>query len=79
MHARLDAARGGGWRSSAFGMRFPGDILFVARGGRVVKVRRAVPRRRRAAAWVAFAVVELAAGALEGSGTVAGDALKLDV
>ena len=62
-----------------FGMRFPIDILFVARDGRVVKVRHAVPRRRLAAAWGAFAVVELAAGALEASGTVAGDALKLDV
>jgi len=62
-----------------FGMRFPIDILFVARDGRVVKVRRAVPRRRLAAAWGAFAVVELTAGALEASGTVAGDVLMLDV
>jgi hypothetical protein len=62
-----------------FGMRFPIDILFVARDGRVVKVRHAVPRRRLAAAWGAFAVVELAAGALEASATVAGDIVTLAV
>jgi len=60
-------------------MRFPIDILFVARDGRVVKVRHAVPRRRLAAAWGAFAVVELAAGALEASATVAGDIVTLAV
>ena len=62
-----------------FGMRFPIDILFVARDGRVVKVRRAVPRRRLAAAWGAFAVVELAAGGLEASGTTAGDSVTVSV
>lgn len=48
-----------------FFMRFPIDIVFVARDGEVVKVRRAVPARRMAAAWRGYAVVELAAHGAE--------------
>jgi len=40
-----------------FSMRFAIDILFVAKDGRVLKVRRAVPPRRIAGAWGGFAVV----------------------
>src|SRR5918993_4161814 len=43
-----------------FAMRFPIDILFVAKDGRVIKVREAVPPRRIAGAWGGFAVVECA-------------------
>src|SRR5687768_12329149 len=50
-----------------FAMRFPIDILFMARDGRVLKVRRAVPARRIAGSWRAFAVVELAAGQADAS------------
>lgn len=42
-------------------MRFPIDIVFVARGGRVLKVRRSVAPWRLAARPGAFAVIELAA------------------
>jgi len=45
-----------------FFMRFAIDIVFVARDGRVLKVREAVPAWRMAAAWGGYAVVELAAG-----------------
>ena len=45
-----------------FFMRFPIDIVFLTRSGRVLKVRRAVPARRIAIALRAFAVLELAAG-----------------
>jgi uncharacterized membrane protein (UPF0127 family) len=48
-----------------FFMRFPIDIVFVAKDGRVLKVSRAVPAWRMAAAWRAYAVVELAAGGAE--------------
>jgi uncharacterized membrane protein (UPF0127 family) len=48
-----------------FFMRFPIDIVFVARNGSVVKVSRAVPAWRLAAAWRGYAVVELAAGGAE--------------
>ena len=60
-----------------FAMRFPIDILFVARNGRVIKVRNAVPRRRIAGAWGGFAVIESAAGQLEASGTRAGDLIEV--
>jgi uncharacterized membrane protein (UPF0127 family) len=52
-----------------FFMRFAIDALFVSRDGRVLKVRGDVGPRRIAAAWRAFAVVELRAGAIERSGT----------
>jgi len=60
-----------------FAMRFAIDILFVAKTGRVLKVRRAVPPRRIAGAWGGFAVVELAAGGLDASGTRAGDSIEV--
>lgn len=49
------------------GMRFAIDVLFVDRGGRVVKVRERVRPWRMAAALTAFAAIELPAGALAGA------------
>lgn len=60
-----------------FAMRFPIDILFVSRDGRVLKVRHAVPKRRIAGAWGGFAVIEMAAGSVEKSDTRPGDQLEL--
>jgi uncharacterized protein len=60
-----------------FRMRFAIDILFVARDGRVLKVRRAVPPSRIAGSLRAFAVIELAAGGIGESGTVAGDLIEI--
>jgi hypothetical protein len=60
-----------------FAMRFAIDIIFVARDGRVLKVRKAVPPRRIAGSLRAFAVVELAAGQIELSDTRAGDAIEV--
>jgi len=60
-----------------FSMRFPIDILFVARDGRVVKVRPSVPPRRIAGALRGFAVVELAAGELARSDTRTGDVIEV--
>jgi uncharacterized protein len=57
------------------GMRFAIDIAFVRRDGSIVKVYKALPPWRMAAALRAFAVVELPAGALEATGTVVGDTL----
>jgi uncharacterized membrane protein (UPF0127 family) len=48
-----------------FGMRFAIDIVAVDRQGRVVKLRTRVAPRRVILAWSAFAIVELAAGALD--------------
>jgi uncharacterized membrane protein (UPF0127 family) len=58
-------------------MRFAIDLLFVARDGRVVKVRHAVPPRRIAGAFGAFAVVELAAGAIARSATRVDDSIDV--
>jgi hypothetical protein len=58
-------------------MRFPLDLLFLDRGGRVLKTSSGVRPWRVRAAWRAFAVVELAAGSLEQSGTAPGDVVEL--
>ena len=55
-----------------FSMRFSIDVAFVAKDGLVLKVRHAVPPRRIAVSWRAFAVIELPAGALETSDTKPG-------
>jgi uncharacterized membrane protein (UPF0127 family) len=60
-----------------FFMRFMIDVAFVAKDGRVVKLRRDMPPRRIAAAWRAFAVIELAAGALTRTDTRPGDTLQI--
>jgi uncharacterized membrane protein (UPF0127 family) len=56
-------------------MRFPIDIAFVAKDGTVLKTYEAVPPWRIAAWWRGYAAIELCAGALAASGTVAGDRL----
>jgi uncharacterized membrane protein (UPF0127 family) len=60
-----------------FSMRFAIDVAFVARDGRVIKVRPALRPWRVAAAWRAFAVVEMSAGALQKSDTRPGDELRV--
>ncbi len=60
-----------------FSMRFAIDIIFTARDGRVLKVRKAVPRRRIAGSFGAFAVVELAAGEVDLSDTRVGDVIEV--
>lgn len=58
-------------------MRFPIDLLFLDRAGRVLKVATGVPPWRIRLHWRAFAVVELGAGSLARTGTMAGDLLEL--
>ena len=60
-----------------FFMRFPIDIAFVTREGRVVKTYDTLRPWRLAAAFGAFAVVELPAGTLARCDTVAGDTLAI--
>ena len=60
-----------------FAMRFAIDVIFVSKDGRVLKVKPNVKPRRIAGAWRAFAVVELAVGAIEQSETRPGDQLQL--
>ena len=49
-----------------FFMRFPIDVLFVTREGRVIRATRRLPAWRMALSPRAFAVIELAAGASDG-------------
>lgn len=56
-----------------FFMRFPIDVAFVARDGRIVKTRAALGPWRMAWAVGAYAVVEMPAGALDRADTRAGD------
>lgn len=60
-----------------FFMRFPIDVAFVTRGGRVVKTRASVKPWRVAAALRAYAVIELPAGTLARCDTVPGDTLAI--
>jgi uncharacterized membrane protein (UPF0127 family) len=60
-----------------FSMRFAIDVAFVTRDGQVLKVRSAMPPWRIAAAWRAFAVIELPAGVLEHSETRVNDLLRI--
>jgi uncharacterized membrane protein (UPF0127 family) len=58
-----------------FFMKFPIDVVFVRRDGRVTKVRSGVPPGRLVVSPTAFAVIETAAGG--GAGVAAGDYLEL--
>jgi uncharacterized membrane protein (UPF0127 family) len=58
-----------------FFMRFPIDVAFVEKDGRVAKTCAALPAWRIAWALKAYAVVELPAGALERADTRRGDRL----
>jgi uncharacterized protein len=58
-------------------MRFPIDLIFVARDGRVVKTSAAVRPWRIRVAWRAFAVVELPSGIVGRSATKPGDVVEL--
>jgi uncharacterized protein len=58
-------------------MRFPIDVAFVARDGKVLKVVHALQPWRLAGALRAYAVIELSAGILARTGTRPGDILAI--
>jgi uncharacterized membrane protein (UPF0127 family) len=60
-----------------FWMRFAIDVVFVRRNGVVVKVQQSVSPWRVAIAPLAYAAIELPAGALRGSDVSVGDILAL--
>jgi uncharacterized protein len=60
-----------------FFMKFPIDVAFVGRDGRVRKIREAVRPWRLSAALRAYAVIELPAGVLRSTDTVVGDMLVI--
>ncbi|HNV02574.1 MAG TPA: DUF192 domain-containing protein [Vicinamibacterales bacterium] len=58
-------------------MRFPIDVIFVARNGTVLKTRSNLPPWRIAWAWRAHAVIEAAAGFLERTEVVPGEVVAV--
>jgi uncharacterized protein len=60
-----------------FFMRFPIDVVFAAKDGRVVKVCNAVPPWRIAFGWRAFAAIELPSGTAARAGVNRGDYLVI--
>jgi uncharacterized protein len=60
-----------------FAMRFSIDVVFVARDGEVVKLRADLQPGHMTGAWSAFAVIEMAAGAIARAGLRRGDRLAL--
>jgi uncharacterized membrane protein (UPF0127 family) len=60
-----------------FSMRFPMDAVFVSRDGTVVKTCRELKPWRIAVAWRAFAVIEAAAGFIDRTQIVPGEAVAL--
>jgi hypothetical protein len=60
-----------------FFMRFPIDVLFVARDGRVLKIVERLGAWRIAGSLRAFATIELPAGTLRASGLARGDRVTL--
>ena len=57
-------------------MQFPIDVAFVARDGRVLKIVRSIGPWRMAAAFGAYAAIEMAAGSLDANLAV-GDVVAL--
>jgi uncharacterized membrane protein (UPF0127 family) len=55
-----------------FGMRFPIDVVGVARDGKVVTIVGSLAPRRLAVSWRAFAIVELPAGCCRDAGLIVG-------
>jgi uncharacterized protein len=60
-----------------FGMRFPIDVIFLTRAGKVTKTRPDLGPSRVCFALSAYAVIELPVGALQSSETRRGDVLCL--
>jgi uncharacterized membrane protein (UPF0127 family) len=58
-----------------FSMRFPIDVIFARRDGKVLKVRANMVTGRMTAAFGAFAVIEMCAGAAERANVRVGDHL----
>jgi uncharacterized membrane protein (UPF0127 family) len=58
-----------------FGMRFPIDVVFIDRRGRVISVRRNVRRARMLVCWRARSALEMRANAAQAWRIDVGDAL----
>jgi len=58
------------------GMKWPIDVVFIDGNYRVRKIARNVVPWRIAVCWAAASVIELSAGAVQPTGTQAGDTLS---
>jgi uncharacterized membrane protein (UPF0127 family) len=58
-------------------MRFPIDVMFVDKAGKVRKIVRSMPAWRLAAAWGARDTIELAAGVLDSYDVRVGDTINV--
>jgi uncharacterized membrane protein (UPF0127 family) len=61
-----------------FGMKFPIDVVFLTKSKKILKVRPNMVRARIALSLRAHSVLELPAGTLESTGTLAGDQLVFE-
>lgn len=61
-----------------FGMKFPIDVVFLSRKKLVLKTRPDMGKRRISFSLRAYSVLELPAGTLAETGTVAGDQLEFE-
>ena len=61
-----------------FGMKFPIDVLFLNKKKKILKARPDMVRGRIAFSLLAHSVLELPAGTLAQTGTVAGDQLEFE-
>ena len=61
-----------------FGMKFPIDVLFLSKKKKILKARRDMVKGRIAFSLRAYSVLELPAGTLAQTGTVAGDQLEFE-
>jgi uncharacterized protein len=61
-----------------FGMKFAIDVIFLNRKRKVLKIRPNMVRGRMSLSLRAHSVLELPAGRLEQTGTVAGDQLEFE-
>ena len=61
-----------------FFMKFPIDLVYLDKRKKVKKVRHAVPAWRMSACLTAHSILELPAGTVAETGTVAGDELAFD-
>lgn len=58
-----------------FFMKFPIDVAFIAKDGRILKICESLPAWRMAAAWGGYAVAEMAAGSFASAGIGVGETL----
>lgn len=81
-HASLERGDGlwikGTWSVHTFFMKFPIDLVYLAKDKRVVKTRKAVGAWKLSMAFGATSILELPAGMIEATRTEPGDQLEFE-